>query len=116
MTKHTKAFRCRIDNAGRIHRLKENWKIPIHMSSEPEAAVDLILDKFPNENIVIKTEKSATSMIFSGSRNKPYIRSGGKNPPLKDTTRWLYLIKNDGTVYKIIDNGKGERFVGEKVK
>jgi len=112
MTKHIKAFRCRISDTGRIYRLKENWNIPINMSNKPKTVVDHILEKYPYENIIIKSEESAPPTIVHGIKVKSHIRGGGRNPPLKNTTKWLYLIKSDGTVRTVID----KRYVGEKVR
>ena len=116
MIKHTKVLRCRIDDTNRIIILKKNRNIDAPMSYKPEKIIDFILEKFPNENVIIKTEKSTTSMLFSGNKNNPYIRYGGRNPPLKNTTDWLYLIKSDGTVWTIEDKGIGKRFVSKKIR
>ena len=112
MVKHTKVLRCKI-NDDRIIVLKKNRNVYVSLSSEPEKIIDFILEKYPNEEVVIKTEKSEPSIICNGNKNKAYVRYGGKNPPIKDTTEWLYLIKKDGTVWTIVDKGVGKRFVGK---
>lgn len=116
MVKHTKALRCKIQDSGKITILEKGSNMHTPVSLKPEEMIDFILKQYPNENVIIKTEKSASSMIFHGSKNKPFIRRGGRNPPIIDTTQWVYLIKNDGTVWTIDDKGLGKRFVGCKVQ
>ena len=111
MKKHTKAFRCRIDNTARIYRLKENWHIPINMSKSLEEAISRILEDYPNENIVIKSDKGGGLIIAQGQKNKPFVIDMNRGTK-KGSTKWLRLIKSDGTVWTIIN----ERYVGEKVR
>lgn len=112
MNKHTKAFRCRIGNTGRVYRLKENWHVHISMAKPLQTAIDYILENHPNENIAIKTEKGGSgSRIAHGPINKPHVTNIGGNPE-KGTTKWLRLIKSDGTVWTVTN----EHYVGEKVR
>ena len=115
MAKHTKVLRCKI-NDDKIIILKKNRNIDVPISYKPEKIIDFILEKYPNEDVVIKTEKSAASIMFHGNKNKSYVRYGGKNPPIRDTTEWLYLIKNNGTVWTIVDKGMRKRFVSKQIK
>lgn len=115
MGKHNKAFRCRIDNTGRIYRLKDNWYIRINMTKPLQTTIDYILENHPNENIVIKSEKGGSgSRIAQGLINEPYVTNIGGNPE-KDTTKWLRLIKSDGTVWTVRTVGN-KHYVGEKVQ
>ena len=114
MTKHKKAFRCKI-NDGRIYQLEKNCEVYIEKNLSNDKAIDYILKNYPSENIVIKSEKTASIMLYSGSK-RSYTRCGGAGPPLKDTTKWLYLIKSNGTAWTIIDKGLGNRFVGKQVR
>ncbi len=112
--KHYKAFRCRIENTGRIIRLEDNWHVRINMSDPLQTSIDYVLENHLNENITIKSEKGGGSGISQGSINKPYVTNIGGNP-VKDTTEWLRLIKIDGTVWTIrtVDN---KHYVGEKIQ
>ena len=111
--KHHKAFRCRIENTGRIYRIKDNWYIHINTTDSLQITIGDILENHKDENIVIKSEKggSGNLIITQGEKNKDHIKGYGASPE-KDTTKWLRLIKSDGTVWTITDN----HYVGEKVQ
>lgn len=109
--KHHKAYRCRIENTGRIYQLKHismPWSYPL------EKATAFILNKYPNENVIIKSDKGGGSRYTHGPINEPYvIDTGGR--PVKDTTKWVRLIKSDGTVWTVKTVGN-KHYVGEKVR
>jgi len=116
MPNHIKALRCKIDSLGKISILRKNYVVSIPVNPSAEKSIETILEKYPNENIVIKKEQSSTAMLFSGKKNKAFVRRGGRNPPLKGTTKWIYLVKEDGTSWTIIDNGPGNRYIGQQKK
>ncbi len=108
---HHKAFRCRIENTGRIKRIDGNWHVQINTSDSLQKTIDKILKKPKGENIVIKSEKGGGSGISNGEINEPYVFDiGGR--PIKNTTKWLRLIKSDRTVWTITDN----HYVGEQIQ
>jgi len=111
--KHHKAYRCRIDHTGRIFQLKENCKISMPMSYTLEKSITYILNEYPKENIIIKSDKggSGNLMVMQGEKNKPHVRGIGCLPE-KNTTKWLYLMKNDGTIWTITDN----HYVGKQIR
>ncbi|MCK4416144.1 MAG: hypothetical protein KAU84_03235 [Thermoplasmatales archaeon] len=108
MTKHVKAFRCRIENTGRIKQLPKNWYIPILKSKSLEETKSCILEDYPNENIVIKSDKGGSPYIKKRLETD-YV---GPISVEKNTTKWLRLIKSDGTVWTITDN----HYVGEQIQ
>ena len=112
MTKHRKAYRCRIDHSGRIIQLKENCHITtMPPSYTPEEATTYILKEYPNENIIIKSDKGGSPYIRK-RLEKNYV---GRISVEKDTTKWLRLIKSDGTVW-IIRTVGNKHYVGEKIQ
>lgn len=115
MGKHNKAFRCRIEHTGRIKRLPKKWHIPILKSKSLEETISYILNEYlkeyPNENIVIKSDKGGSSYIKK-RLEKNYV---GRISVEKDTTEWLRLIKSDGTVWTIRTAGN-KHYIGEKVQ
>lgn len=70
MTKHIKAFRCRIENTGKIKQLPKKWHIPILKSKSLEETISCILKDYPTENIVIKSDKGGQSVYKKEIRNK----------------------------------------------
>ena len=105
MTKHRKAYRCRIDHTGRIYQLEH---IPMPPSYQLEEATIYVFKKCPNENIIIKSDKGGSPHI----RKRLKTNYVGRISVEKDTTKWLRLIKSDGTVWTITDN----HYVGEKIQ
>ena len=103
--KHHKAYRCRIETTGRIYQLKH---ISMPKSYSLEEAKEFILDKYPNENITIKSDKGGSPHIKKRLKTD-YV---GRIAVEKNTTKWLRLIKSDGTVWTITD----DHYVGEKVQ
>ena len=81
------------------------------LSYSLEKTTEFILDKYQNENIIIKSDKGGGSGISNGEINEPYVFDiGGR--PIKNTTKWLRLIKSDKTIWTITDN----HYVGEQVQ
>ncbi len=113
MGRYTKAFECEIENDGKISFKKE-----IHLnkaSGSLEGIMDIILKTYHGKNIGIKKYKPRKNEVFQGNKNKPHLRHVVRIPPKQGTTEWVYLIKEDGTVWNIDDNGHGQRFVGERI-
>lgn len=111
--KHHKACRCRIDHTGRIFQLKENYKIKMPVSYTLEKSITYISNEYPKENIIIKSDEggSGNLEIAQGEKNKPHVIGIGCRPE-KNTTKWLRLIRNDGTVWMITDN----HYVGKQIQ